>query len=86
MPINKENSFNHGCMFVCKSKKIMNDFYNSLFPWLERCEKEFGFDLEGYGQTRIYAYLAERYIPFWFKKYSNYLVWPILSLNIPRKK
>ena len=84
--INNETSFNHGCMFICKSKKLMNKFYNSLFPWLERCEKEFGFNLEGYGKTRIYAYLAERYIPFWFKKYSNCLVWPILSLDIPRKK
>ena len=79
-------SFNRGNMFICKSKNTMNKFYNSLFPWLERCEKIFGFDLKGYGQTRIYAYLAERYIPFWFKKYSKCLIWPALSFNIPRKK
>ena len=84
--INENNSFNRGNMFVCKSKNIMNKFYESLFPWLERCEKKFGFDLKGYGQTRIYAYLAERYIPFWFKKHTKHLVWPALSFNIPRKK
>ena len=84
--INEKNSFNRGNMFVCRSKDIINKFYNSLFPWLERCEKKFGFDLKGYGQTRIYAFLAERYIPFWFKKHSKYLVWPALSFNIPRKK
>jgi len=84
--INKQNSFNRGCMFICKSKKILNAFYNSLFPWLERCEKEFGFDQKEYNQTRIYAYLAERYIPYWFKKHSNYHIWPTLSFNIPRKK
>jgi len=84
--INEKNSFNRGNMFICRSKDIINKFYNSLFPWLERCEKKFGFDLKGYGQTRIYAFLAERYIPFWFKKHSKYLVWPALSFNIPRKK
>ena len=84
--INEKNSFNRGNMFICRSKDIMNKFYNSLFPWLERCEKKFGFNLKGYGQTRIYAYLAERYIPYWFKKHSKHLVWPALSFNIPRKK
>ena len=74
-------------MFICKSKDVMDKFYNSLFPWLERCEEIFGFtDNNKYNETRIYAYLAERYIPYWFKKYSNYMIWPIISFNIPRKK
>lgn len=84
--INTNTSFNRGNMFICKSKKIMNEFYSSLFPWLEECEKKFGLNLEGYGKTRLYAFLSERYIPYWFKKYTNYLVWPALSFNIPRKK
>lgn len=84
--VRENTSFNRGCMFVCNSKKIMEQFYNSLFPWLEKCEKIFGFNLEGYGKTRIYAYLAERYMPYWFKKHSKFLVWPILTFNIPRKK
>ena len=37
--INTNTSFNRGNMFICKSKIIMNKFYNSLFPWLEKCEK-----------------------------------------------
>tara|TARA_B100000579_G_scaffold333785_1_gene284281 strand:+ start:1161 stop:1994 length:834 start_codon:yes stop_codon:yes gene_type:complete len=82
--VTSEVSFNRGCMFVCKSKKIMENFYNSLFPWLEKCEKDFGFEDKGY-ENRIYAFLAERYMSYWFKKYSNYLVWPIISFNIPRK-
>ena len=36
-------------MFICKSKTLLNNYYRSLFPWLERCEKVFGFDLKGYG-------------------------------------
>lgn len=83
--VRENTSFNRGCMFICKSKRILNLFYSSLFPWLERCEKIFGFNLEGYGKTRIYAYLAERYLPYWFEKYSKYLEWPILSFDIPRK-
>jgi hypothetical protein len=83
--INEKNSFNRGCAFICKSKEILDKFYNSLFTWLKRCENKFGFDLEGYAQTRIYAFLAERYISFWFQKYSKYHTWPILSFNIPRK-
>ena len=41
-------------------------------------EKIFGFsDLKDYETGRMYAYLAERYLPFWFKKYSNTRTWPI---------
>ena len=36
-------------MFICKSNQVLNNYYNTLFPWLKNCEKEFGFDLEGYG-------------------------------------
>ena len=68
-----ENSFNPHIMFIAK-KKITNDWFNTLFPWLERCEKKFGFKkLNGYDTTRLYAYLAERYLSFWFKKYTKYL-------------
>ena len=71
-------SFSQGCMFVCRSKKIMNNYFSSLFPWLERCEKIFGFNLKGYGNVRIYAFLAERYHSYWFHKYTKPLTWPII--------
>ncbi len=73
-----EHSFARGNMFICKSKKIMNRYYESLFPWLERCEKIFGFDLDGYGMTRIYAFLGERYLSYWFSKNTNHLLWPVI--------
>ena len=38
-------------MFICNSKKILNNYYNSVFPWLKKCEKEFGFKLDGSGLT-----------------------------------
>ena len=80
--VNSEVSFNPHNMFICKSSKILNDYYDTIFPWLERCEKEFGFDLEGYGLKRIYGFLAERFMSYWFKKYTNYKTLPILFKDI----
>ena len=75
-------SFHPHNMFICKSKKILKNYYDSLFPWLERCEKEFGFDLETYGLKRIYGFLAERYMSFWFQKYANFKLMPIIFKDI----
>ena len=59
-------------MFICRNSKILNQFYNEIFQWLFKCEDEFkNKNLEGYGQKRIYAFLAERYMPYWFKKNFN---------------
>ena len=74
----KEYTFARGNMFVCKSKKIIAKYYESLFPWLEKCEKVFGFNLKGYGMTRIYAFLGERYLSYWFTKYTKHLLWPVI--------
>ena len=56
---------------------IMDNYFKSVFKWLGKCEEEFGFNLDGYSQKRIYAFLAERYLSFWFQKHAKYLVWPI---------
>ena len=81
-----ENSFARGNMFICKSPKIINSYFSEVFDWLFKCEKIFGFDLEGYGKIRMYTFLAERFLPFWFKKYSNYLEWPVIYYDIDKKK
>jgi hypothetical protein len=79
--INTSNSFNPNIMFVTKPL-IADKWFNKLFPWLFRCEKIFGFDnLSGYDTTRLYAYLAERYLSFWFRKYTKFIEWPIVTLN-----
>ena len=50
-------SFSRGQMFVCRSKKIMDYYFTSVFPWLERCEKIFGFNQElGPYEARMYGY------------------------------
>ena len=80
--VNSEVSFNPHNMFICKSNKILNNYYNSVFPWLKKCEREFGFDLDGYGLKRIYGFLAERYMSFWFKKYTKFKTLPIIFEDI----
>ena len=62
--------------------EILDKWFSSLFPWLKRCEEEFGFDkLKGYDTLRLYAYLAERYLSFWFKKYTNSTNWPLIFVD-----
>jgi len=74
--VNLSSSFNPNIMFISKSD-IIDRWFNDLFAWLFECEKVFGFDdLKGYDTTRLYAYLAERYLSFWFNKYAKVLEWP----------
>lgn len=78
--VNNSTFFNPHIMFIA-SVEVANSWFNKLFPWLFRCEKLFGFEqLYGYDTKRLYAYLAERYLSFWFKKYSNYIEWPYFTL------
>lgn len=81
----ENTSFNQCNLFFCKSKKILENYYETIFEWLEKCEKEFGFNNDGYGKTRIYGFLAERFMPYWFRKNSNFLEWPILFKDLDNK-
>jgi hypothetical protein len=75
------NKFNPHIMFIAR-KRIIDRWFGSLFPWLEECEKIFGFDkLKGYDTTRLYAYLSERYLSFWFKKYTKFKAHPWVFLD-----
>ncbi len=81
--VNKEVSFNPHNMIICKSKFKLKKYYEVLFPWLEKCEKLFGFDnLKGYGKIRIYGFLAERFMSYWFKKNTKYTTLPIIFYDI----
>ena len=72
-------------MFICRSKEKIIKYYISLFNWLGRCEKIFGFNLEGYGQKRMYGFLAERYLSYWFTKNTKFLSWPVFKLDIDQE-
>ncbi|MDC0477207.1 DUF4422 domain-containing protein [Pelagibacteraceae bacterium] len=80
--INNKVSFHKWNMFVCRSQKKLIEYYNSLFLWLDKCEDIFGFNLDGYGQKRMYGFLAERYLSYWFTKNTKFLSWPVFKLDI----
>ena len=74
--VNTKSFYNPHIMFISK-KKILNRFFQDQFDWLTKCEKIFGFNkLKNYDQTRLYAFLAERFVSFWYKKYSKSIEWP----------
>ena len=76
--VNSKVFFHPFNMHICKSKKMLDTYYKTLFSWLEKCETFFSKKkLDGYDLTRIYAFLAERYLSYWFKKNSNYILWPM---------
>lgn len=65
-------------MFICKNFKILKSFYDEIFPWLLRCEKTFkNRNLNSYNKKRIYGFLAERFMPFWFIKNFKTTTCPI---------
>lgn len=78
-------SFNQGNMFISNSSAVINSYFSDVFEWLKKCEKIFRFNLSGYRKIRMYTYLAERYLPYWFKKYTNYLEWPVVYCDINKK-
>ena len=84
--VNFQHGFHRENLFFCKSKVLMDRYFLSVFNWLEKCEKVFGFDLEGYSLKRIYAFLAERYLSYWFQKYSNHMDWPIFFFDTNKDK
>ena len=62
------NSFNPHIMFI-STPDIIKEWFNNLFPWLKACEQKFEFKhLKGYDTRRLFAYLSERYLSYWFKK------------------
>jgi hypothetical protein len=83
--VNNNSSINQANLFICRSKDIVNEYYKTIFNWLDRCEKIFGFNLTGYGKIRIYGFLAERFLPFWFNKYTRYLEWPIVFNDLNKE-
>ena len=73
------------CIFFSNNADLLNKFYEDLFSWLFECEKIFGFkDLVGYDTQRIYSFLTERYMPFWFSKYAKTLTWPWVFCDITK--
>jgi len=83
--VNTNKFFNPHHMFITHPK-IMNEWFNNVFNWLFKCEEKFGFDrLSGY-ETRLYGYLAERYLSYWFNKYTNAIEWDWVFVDMNKGK
>ncbi len=79
--VSKKNIFNPHIMVISKPQ-ILDRWFNDLFRWLKRCEEVFSPDLLiGYDTTRLYAYLAERYLSFWFRKNTKYFENPWVFID-----
>ena len=80
--MNNSVSFNPHNMFICKTK-LLQKYYKTVFPWLEKCENLFGFEkLNSYGLQRIYGFLAERFLSYWFTKNTIFKEMPIIIKNL----
>ena len=83
--VNTEVAFNPHIMIICKSKEKLKKYYEDLFPWLEKCEKLFGFEnLKGYDYTRMYGFLSERFMSYWFQKNTKFKTMPIIFYDIKK--
>lgn len=80
--VRNKSEFNQGNMFISKSTQIINNYFTEVFDWLKKCESIFGFNLQGYNKIRMYTFLAERFLPYWFKKYTKSLEWPVVYCDI----
>ena len=79
------NEFNPHNLFICKKYNLINAYYKKIFDWLFKCEEIFkNIKLTSFGERRVYGFLAERYLPFWFKKNSKTLDWPYIFFDTNR--
>ena len=77
------HEFNPHNLFICKNNLLIKRYYQNVFEWLFKCEKKFeNLRLDTFGKKRIYGFLAERFMPYWFRKNSKYLEWPILFRDL----
>ena len=83
--VNKNTFFNPHHM-VISHPKIMNEWFRSVFSWFLKCEDVFVFkNLLGY-EKRFYGYLGERYLSYWFNKYTSPIEWPWVFVDMNNGK
>ena len=87
-------------VYLIKSNHTFKNKIRIIFTWLRinlkfllfaklfklKQEKIFGYKSGNYGETRIYAFLAERYLSYWFNKYTKPLIWPVAFFDINKNK
>jgi hypothetical protein len=84
--VNTSTSFSPTLMFITHPK-IMKEWCNNVFDWLFKCEEIFGFkNFAGYDLHKFYGFLAERYLSYWFNKYTNPIEWPWVFVDLGKER
>ena len=80
--INSKTQYLPFSIFILKKEKFQNLCINT-FDWIFKCENLFDKEkLKGYGQIRIFDFLAERYFSFWIEKNIKYKILPGIFVDI----
>jgi len=76
----------HG-MYISKVK-IINQYSNLIFEWFLRCENIINKNnnLPLIKNSRIFQYINERFLDYWFSKYYKVLRWPMIMYNEDKNK
>ena len=84
--VNTSTSFSPTLMFITHPK-IMKEWCKNVFDWLFKCEEIFGFkNFAGYDLHKFYGFLAERYLSYWFNKYTNPIEWPWVFVDLGKER
>ena len=76
----------HG-MYISKVK-IINQYSNLIFDWFLKCENIINKNnnLPLIKNSRIFQYINERFLDYWFSKYHKVLRWPMIMYNENKNK
>lgn len=79
--LNHSGEVNFHNMYIT-NKFIFNDYMTYLFNWLDLCGDEIKkINMKKSNSTRIHAFLAERFLHFWFNKYHTKTELPWIFLD-----
>ena len=76
----------HG-MYISKVK-IINRYSSLIFEWFLKCENIINKNnnLPLINNSRIFQYINERFLDYWFSKYYKVLRWPMIMYNLDKNK
>lgn len=76
----------HG-MYISKVK-IISRYSSLIFEWFSKCENivNKNNNLPLIKNSRIFQYINERFLDYWFTKYYKVLRWPIVMYNLDKNK
>ena len=76
----------HG-MYISRVK-IINQYSNLIFEWFLKCENIINKNnnLPLIKNSRIFQYINERFLDYWFSKYYKVLRWPMIMYNENKNK